>query len=145
MNELNHYEETTAHPYSATSGVLDKKGAVILIVTLVIALALIVTGVVLLTMENSGNSLTLGQTTNVYTAKGERYSYSFAANTTGEHYLYIDNASLFSINRSYTSVSATGTTFDGIYKIYLTKGERVSFTVTAQSTSMKLKVSQLYK
>lgn len=136
MNEMNHYEEST--------GVLDKKGAVILVASLVIALALIVTGVVLLATDNASRSLSAGQKISVYSTSGEKYSYSHVATSSDYYYLYLDGASLFSINQDYTTVSATGTTFDNVYKIYLSKGDSLTFTVTARSSSHSLKISKIY-
>ena len=163
MEEMNKNNSVQEQISQEDKGVkLDKKGATILIVSLVLAIIMILVGALVPALKrnsyndpyynggqygNQTQSISLNSTKTISTKAYEYYEFEiYISSSNSSNYLYvlIDDGTLSSISRNDTTVSFysySSYSFDRGYEFYASYSGTYTIRIYAQSSNLTLRVS----
>ena len=125
---------------------LDKKGLIIFVISLVLSISLIVTGTVSLILENS-NELKKGKHYSYNVEAGQYYVFYFTPNKSETINIYLDGAQLSIIKNSYgntlktTNKSSNRYNYNVCYEVQMTKNVKYEVAIVTVSSNVKIYIN----
>jgi hypothetical protein len=128
---------------------LDKKGKITLIISLILASIFIVSGIVVLVLQNRkgfsmDNPIEITETSGYYynCDDGDVMYYSFSPSSSGYYYINIQGAYVNEVTSDYGYIETADNISEGLYRVHLDRYTTYIIEVITTSDFMRINISK---